>query len=152
MKRLVLACLFAAACGGGSKSAPQTTPDPADNAAAGGIQQAGPEVDCPGVTEKMAGGDAALATALQTRCVSEQWSGDARGCLVQKPETECPLTEAQRAGVAEERAKATAQQQTLQSESQKSATPPAEDAPKTRGAVKKDKGAGKTADPDEGGE
>lgn len=144
MKRLALVLLLVA-CGGGSKSGsttPTTGAEPVARATA---------PDCKAAADHMAAGDAQLATALEARCESDQWSEDTRSCLAEKSEDACTLTDAQKAGVADARAQATT--------AEPAAAPPPpseqEEPPvKTRGAVKKhkDRSDGKTADPCEGGE
>lgn len=167
MKRLVLGWVLAslAACGGGSKKSESTMPS-----TGGAASAAAP--DCKAAADKVANDDAALATALAARCQSDAWSDESRACLAEKGEAgPCTLSDAQRSGIEQERARVQEdrlKEQQAAEESQKMQAEKAaaekmqseegkmgkKDAPKTRGAVKKDKskGDGKTADPCEGGE
>jgi hypothetical protein len=149
MKRFALVLFLAAACGGGNKSSTTPTGGTDDVVGGGGGAAGMAAPDCKTAAEKQAGGDAAIASALEAKCASDAWDDAARMCLAEKPDTECTLTDAQKAGIAEARAP--------KAEPAAAAPPPTpvtkDEAPKTRGAVKKkDKGDGKTADPDEGGE
>lgn len=144
MKRLALCLLVAAACGGGNKSSSTTMPKTEPEAVA---RPAAP--DCKAAADHMAAGNADVASGLESRCEQDQWSADARQCLAEKPEDTCPLTDAQKASVADARAKAGLEEGRMG----KKEAPAPEEQPKTRGAVKKKPaGDGKTADPCEGGE
>jgi hypothetical protein len=87
--------LVAAACSGGKQ--PSTT-----------ARSNAP--DCKTVATKLAGDSSlankdALANGLQSRCQTDHWSDDARGCLLAKGEAgPCVLTDAQRSGIEQERA------------------------------------------------
>jgi hypothetical protein len=97
MKRFALACILATACGG--KAAPVS---PTASA---------PVPDCKTVADKLANDTslhdkAALATALEARCKSDAWNDEARTCLATKGEAgPCVLTDQQRAGIEQDRAK-----------------------------------------------
>lgn len=158
MKRLALCLLITAACGGGNKSSTSSTmPTTSTETAA---QPAAP--DCRAAADHMAAGDANFSGALEMRCRDHQWSDETRRCLAEKAAAECTLTEEQKASIEDARAKAASGEEGRmgkkdsdraegQYKMQKEA--PAEEQPKTRGAVKKKPaGDGKTADPCEGGE
>ena len=97
MKHFTLLFLFVAACG--SKS-PATTTAPTSAA------------DCKAVAGKLAGESTvqdkdSYASALQSRCVTDKWSDQSRACLAEKGEAgPCVLTDQQRAGIEQERARA----------------------------------------------
>ncbi|MEO8700947.1 MAG: hypothetical protein ABI867_12940 [Kofleriaceae bacterium] len=95
MKHLVLACLLA--CGGKSTT-------PATMAT----------VDCKAAVAKVVSDTTvqdktALTAGLEARCQSDAWSNDARACLAEKGEAgPCALTDKERAGIEQERAKVVA--------------------------------------------
>lgn len=151
MKRLAVCLLITAACGGGNKpSTSSTMPATSTETAA---QPAAP--DCRAAADHMAAGDANFSGALEMRCRDNQWSDETRRCLAEKAAAECALTEEQKASIEDARAKAASGEEGRMGAKESTAgqSTPAEEPPRTRGAVKKKPaGDGKTADPCEGGE
>ena len=102
MRHFTLIFLFAAACG--SKSPATTT-----------AHSSGP--DCKAVAGKLAGESSvqdkdSYGSALQSRCQTDKWSDESRACLAEKGEAgPCVLTDQQRSGIEQERARALEQAQ-----------------------------------------
>lgn len=95
MTRLALVILVTAACGGKQQPASSSSPAPDCKAAARRLADDSSLRDKDG-----------LANGLLARCQADRWSDEARSCLVERGEAgPCTLTEAQRSGIEQERAR-----------------------------------------------